>query len=140
MATYSLVGSHVRIYINNVVYNAAQSVQFSIDYGIQQQFGIDSPYAQELVPGKINVMGSITGIRMKNSGGLQSKSIRPLFTDAAAANYISIRIQDRQSGEDIFFCQQCLVTKESHTAPSKGIYRLSFDFVGTVPLMAVDRT
>jgi hypothetical protein len=140
MKTYSLTGAHIKLFINNVAYTSAQSVTFGIDYGIQSQYGIDSPYPQELAPGKITVNGSIQGIRIKNSGGLQSKSIRPLFYNAAASNYISIRIQDRQSGEDIFYCEKCMVTKESHAAVVKTTYRLSFDFVGIIPLMSVDRS
>lgn len=139
MPTYALNGANIIVYINNVIYNVAQSVSFTIDYGVSAQFGIDSPYAQELAPGKVSVSGSIQGLRIKNSGGLQGKNMRPLFTDIAASPYISIRIQDRQSKEDIFFCQTAMVTKESHVAAAKGGYKMNIEWTGLQPLMALDR-
>jgi hypothetical protein len=139
MATYSLTGASIRIYINNKVYNSAQSANFTIDYGETAAYGIDSPYPQEIATTKITVSGSIQGIRIKMSGGLQGSNMRPLFQDVAASPYVSIRIQDRQSGEDILFVPSAKVTKESHSIPTKGTYRLSFDFLGIIPLMALDR-
>ena len=65
--------------------------------------------------------------------------MRPLFGDVAASPYISIRIQDRQTGEDILFIPNAKVSKEAHTIATKATYKLSFDFVGQIPLFALDR-
>lgn len=139
MATYVLTGAHIKLYINNKVYKEVQSVTLSIDYGEAEIYGIDAAYPQEIAPTRVSVRGKVAGLRLKMSGGLQGINARPLFTDIAASPYISIRIQDRQSQEDIAFIPNCKISNEQHAAGAKGTYKLSFDFVGQIPLMALDR-
>lgn len=134
-----LTGAHIRLYINNALYKVAQTVSFTIDYSEQEIYGIDSAYPQEIAVTRISVRGSIAGLRVKNSGGLQAANMRPLFSDIAASPYVSIRIQDRQSGEDILFIPNAKITKESHVISTKSTYKLNCDFVGQIPLMALDR-
>jgi hypothetical protein len=135
-----ITGSHIILYINNQLYKEVENVTFTVDYGEEEIFGIDSVYAQEIAGGKITVSGSVNSLRLKLSGGLQAKNMRPLFTDVSAAPYISIRIQDRATQEDIIFIPNCKVSNESHTAPNRGVYRVSFNFKGMIPLFALDRT
>lgn len=139
MASYILTGAHIKVYVNNKLYKVAQAVSFDIDYGEVEIYGIDAPYAQEIAGTKVTVRGRIQGLRLKYSGGIQGSDLRPLFTDTAASPYISIRIQDRQSGEDIIFIPQAKISKESHQVGTKSTYKLNFDFTGIVPLMALDR-
>ncbi len=134
-----LTGAQVKVYINNQVYKLTQSITFSVDYGEQEIYGIDSLFPQEIAPTRVSVRGSVQGLRVKQSGGLQAQNIRPLWVDMAASPYISIRIQDRATGEDILFIQQAKVTRESHTAATKSTYKLNFDFVGMIPFFALDR-
>lgn len=138
--SFVLTGAHIKLYINNKVYKPTQGVSFSIDYGETEIYGIDSLYAQEIAPTRISVRGSVNGIRIKMSGGLQGENARPLFQDAAASPYISIRIQDRDSSEDILFIPNAKITRETHAISTKSTYKLSFDFVGQIPLMALDRS
>jgi len=134
-----LTGANIKLYINNKVYKEVQSISFSVDYGEAEIYGIDSPWAQEIAPTKMTVRGSVNGLRLKLSGGLQGNNMRPLFTDFAASPYISIRIQDRYSGEDILFIQRAKVTREAHSIAMKSTYKLNFDFIGQVPYFALDR-
>jgi len=140
MQTFILTGAHINLYLNNKLYKEVQSVSFSVDYGETEIYGIDTPYAQEIATTKVTVRGSVQGLRQKLSGGLQGSNLRPLFTDIAASPYISIRITDRQSGEDIVLIAQAKVTRESHQIATKSTYKLSFDFVGQIPLFALDRS
>jgi hypothetical protein len=135
-----LTGANIKLYINNKVYTEVQSISLNVDYGETEIYGIDSAYAQEIAPTKVIVRGSVSGIRVKMSGGLQGKNMRTLFQDIMASPYISIRIQDRQSQEDIVFIPNAKVTKETHTMQTKSTYKLNFDFVGQVPLFALDRS
>lgn len=139
MPSYVLTGAHIKLYVNNKLYKVTQAVSFDIDYGETETYGIDAPYAQEIASTKVTVRGRVQGLRIKYSGGIQADNLRPLFTDTAAAPYISIRIQDRQSGEDILFIPQAKVSKENHQISTKSTYKLSFEFSGIVPLMALDR-
>ena len=140
MVTVTLTGAHIVVYINNKRYTAVQSVNFTVEYGEEAIFGIDSPYAQEVATTKITVRGSVNGLRTKYSGGLQAINARPLFNETLASPYVSLRIQDRQTGEDIVFIPQAKVTRESHSIVAKQKYKLNFDFTGIIPMMALDRS
>lgn len=135
-----ITGAHINLYINNQLYKEVESLSFNIDYGEEEIYGIDSPYPQEIAGGKITVTGTVNGLRLKLSGGLQAKNIRSLFSDVSATPYISIRVQDRATQEDIIFIPQCKVSNENHTAQNRGVYRLNFNFKGMVPYFALDRS
>jgi hypothetical protein len=139
MPQYTLSGPHIKLYINNKIYKTVQSINFTVDYAEEGIYGIDSPYPQEIAGRRVTVSGMVNGIRLKNSGGLQGHDIRPKFTDYFASPYISIRVQDRSTGEDIIFIQNAKVSKEDHSIVSKSVYRLNFAFVGQIPMFALDR-
>ena len=138
----TLTGADIKVYINNKVYPFIRSINVKIDYGETETKGIDSVFAQEISSTGVTIRGSVTGVRVKLSGGLQAMSMRPLnlATDIAANPYISIRIQDRSTSEDILFIPSAKVSAESHIIAVKQSYQLNFDFVGTVPQFALDRT
>lgn len=136
----TLTGAHIKLYINNQVYKVVQSITLTIDYGEQEIYGIDAAHAQEIAPTRLSVRGSVQGLRVKYSGGLQAQNMRPLFIDLMASPYISIRIQDRSTSEDILYIPQAKVSSESHSAATKSTYKMNFNFVGQVPLMALDRS
>lgn len=135
-----LTGANIKLYINNKVYNTVQSISLNVDYGETEIYGIDAAYAQEIASTKVNVRGSVQGIRLKLSGGLQASNLRPLFKDLAAAPYVSIRITSRYDGEDIIFIQNAKVTRETHQIGTKSTYKVNFDFIGQIPLWALDRS
>lgn len=135
-----LTGAMIKIYINNQVYKTVQSVSVSVDYAEQEIYGIDAMHAQEIAPTRLSVRGSVQGLRVKNSGGLQASNMRPLFVDLMASPYISIRIQDRATGEDILYIPQAKVSQETHTMATKTTYKMNFNFVGQVPYFALDRS
>jgi hypothetical protein len=139
MPQYSINAASIIIWINNQKYNSAQSISFNVDYGESLLYGIDSQFAQEIVPGKVAISGNISGIRVRNSGGIQAISARSLIVDIISSPYISLRIQDRVTQEDILFIPRCKVTSESHSAAAKGTYKLSFSFLGILPEWALDR-
>lgn len=135
-----MTGAQIEIYWNNQQYKEVADITFTVDYGEEEIYGIDSPYAQEISGGRIMVSGSVSGFRIKNSAGLQAKSLRPLFTDVSAAAYVSLRVTDRSTSEDIIFIPQCKVSSESHNIPSRGTYKLNFSFKGMIPYFALDRS
>jgi hypothetical protein len=136
----TLTGAHIKLYINNQVYKVVQSITITVDYGEQEIYGIDAAHAQEIAPTRLSVRGSVQGLRVKYSGGLQASTIRPLFIDLLSSPYISIRIQDRSTSEDILYIPQCKVSQETHTMATKSTYKMNFNFVGQVPLFALDRS
>ena len=135
-----ITGAKINLYINNQLYKEVESVSFSVSYGEEETYGIDSPYCQSIDGGKISVSGSINGLRLKLSGGLQAKNIRSLFNDVSASPYISIRIEDRSTSENIVFIPQAKCADETHSIPAKGTYKLNFNFKGIIPYFALDRS
>lgn len=132
-------GASINLYINNTLYKECDNVSFSTG-GEEAIYGIDSPYPQEIAVSRIVTGGAVSGLRLKLSGGLQGKSMRSLFTDVAASPYISIRLQDRATQEDIWFVPQAKITRENHSVGAKGTYKLSFEFTAIMPLFALDRS
>lgn len=135
-----LTGANIKFYVNNKLYKVTQTVTLRVEYNEEGIYGIDVPWPQEIASGKIVCRGRVEGLRVKQSGGLQADNLRPLFTDIAASPYVSIRIQDRATGEDIVFIPNAKVSVEDHTIRIKNSYKLNFDFIGQIPLFALDRS
>ena len=141
MAQQSLVisGGLVRLYINNKIYPVVQNISVSIDSGEYSIYGINSPYPQEIAGGGQNVVkGSAGIIRTKNSGGLQGVNARPLFSDLAASSYVSLRLEDRSTGETLWSIPKAKISNIKESVAIKGIYRITFDFIGQILFWPLD--
>ena len=128
-----------RLYINNTVYKVTQNVSVSVDTGEYSIYGINSPYPQEIAGGGQNVVrGSATVVRTKNSGGLQGVNARPLFSDLAASSYVALRLEDRSTGETLWSIPKAKINNVKETVAIKGIYHISFDFIGQIMFWPLD--
>lgn len=134
-----LTGALIKVYLNNQLYNTVQAISYSIDYGELPIYGVDSPFPQEIGPGRVSVSGAIQGLRIKYSGGVQAFNGRPTIFDTLASPYISIRIQDRASGEDILFIPSAKINRQDFQASAKGTAKLNLSFTGLVPFEPLDR-
>ena len=139
MSQYSISGAQIIIYLNEKKFNTSQSITFSVDTGETYIYGIDSLIAQEIVSTKLSVTGNINGLRLRNSGGIQALNGKSLLVDLMSSPYISLRVQDRITKEDIIFIPRCKISNESHSVSAKGIYKVNFSFMGLIPLFALDR-
>lgn len=133
-----LKGAEVKCYVSNKLYAEVQSVQYTIDYGETEIFGIDSPFAQEIAPGRVSVSGSVTGLVIKNLGGLQSYDLRAKINEILHAPYTSLRLKDRHSDKDIFSLPQMKVVSEQVSIQAKGVVKVSFSFKGIIPYNPLD--
>src|ERR1700722_16043493 len=128
-----IAGASVRLYLNNKVYSVAQDVSLDIDTGEYLVYGINSPYAQEIAGGgQINIKGKVNGIRIKNSGGIQGSNARPFFSDVAASNYVSLRLESRDTGETIWSIPKAKINSVSESVRIKGTYHVSISFTGQI--------
>lgn len=134
----TLVSASVRIYINGKIYKEAQSVTYSLDHGISELFGIDSPHPQELVDGRKSVSGTINAIKIKYSGDLQSYNAITLTQDVLQNPYISIKIEDKSTGEVLLYIPNARVTNEQMGAATKRTVSYSFGFKGLVGYRPLD--
>lgn len=133
-----LTGSQCKVYLAGTLYPAS-SIQYTIDYGEQEIFGIDSVYPQEIATTRITVQGSISGFRVQLSGGLQGTDVRSRIGDVLHASYISLRIEDRKNLVDILLVPQIKVTSENMSIGAKGVVTVNFSFKGLLPLNILDR-
>lgn len=132
-------GALCRLYVNNRIYSVAQSVSLKVDTGEYEIYGINSSYPQELAGGgQVKVSGSVRGVRIKNSGGVQGSNLRPLFSDIAASNYVSLRLEDRSTGETIWSIPKAKVSNLDEGVAIKGTYKVNFDFIGQIPFFPLD--
>lgn len=139
MAQRTISGAHIKVYINGVVYNESQQLDYNTDYGEEPIYGIDSIFPQEIKVTRVSITGTITGLRLANSNGLQGANIRPGIRSSYFAPYISIRITDRRTGEDILFVPYAKVMNEKTNVSAKGIMKTSFSFTGLQPQQPLDR-
>lgn len=134
-----LVGAMIRLFINNTVYSVTQEVSVEVDTGEYAIYGIDSSYAQELAGGgQIAVKGSVRGVRLKNGGSLQAQNARPLFSDVNASPYISLRIEDRTTGEVLYSIPNAKISNLRDSVSTKGVYKADFNFIGQVAFLPLD--
>lgn len=134
----TLKGSECKIYFGGKLYPEAQNIVYTINYGEQEIYGIDSIFPQEIATTRVSVQGSISGIRVKLSGGLQGKDVLTKINQRLFAPYISVEIRERQSDTKLIFIPQCKVTAETMQISSKGIVKLSFSFKGIIPYNPLD--
>ena len=134
-----ITGAQVQLFVNGVVYNEVQQLSYTIDYGEEPIYGIDSVFPQEIKITRISIQGSVSGVRVKGSNGLQGYNLRPKVMDSFFAPYVSLRIASRLTGEDIMFIPYARITNEKLDVTAKGIVKSSFSFIGLQGQQTLDR-
>lgn len=135
-----ITSAKIEIFWNNLIYKEVADISFTVDYGEEEIYGVDSQYAQEIAGGKITVSGQVNGFRLKLSNGLQAKNLRSLFSDVTASPYVSLRVSDRSTSEDLIFIPMCKISSETYSIPNRGTVKLNFSFKGIVPFFPLDRS
>ena len=139
MPSVVLSGAKIQLILNGSQYSAVQQVDYTLDYGETEIAGIDSLFPQEIATTAVRVYGSVRGLRIQGSGGLQALGLTPTIGNIARGVYISIRIRDRQTDEDILFIPRAKIVSEQSSVAAKGIMRVSFSFRGVAGLQPADR-
>jgi len=142
MASKVVRGADIILWINGEKYHAVNSVSWDIDHGENAICGIDDPWPQEIAAtGKVVTTGSISGLKLRFDGNLQGSKIRAIIGSILSAPYISIRVQDRVTQEDLIYMTKAKVSNERWGVAAKGIIQMSFRFLamkGFTPLDRVD--
>lgn len=139
MVQKTIAGAQVSLHINGKLYNEVQQLSYTIDYGEEPIYGIDSIFPQEIKITRVSIQGSVSGVRLAGSNGLQGQDIRPKITDSMFAPYVSIRISDRRTGEQIMWIPYARVTNEKVDISAKGVVKVSFSFLGLQGQQPLDR-
>lgn len=135
----TISGAHINVHINGKLFNEVQDISYTIDYGEEPIYGIDSIFPQEIKITRVSIQGSISGIRIAGGNGLQEKEIRPKITNSMFAPYISIRISDRRTGEQIMWIPHARVINEKTDVSAKGNMKVSLSFTGLQGQQPMDR-
>jgi hypothetical protein len=138
MQSVVLKGAEVKCYVSGKLYAEVQSIQYTIDYGEKEIYGIDSQFPQEIAPGRVSVQGTVSGLVIKNLGGLQAYDLRTKINEILFGPYTSLRLKDRHSDKDLFWLPQMKVTSEQTSIQAKGVVKVSFSFKGIVPYNPMD--
>lgn len=133
-----LKGAEVKTYVGGKLYAEVQSIQYTIDYGEAEIYGIDSQFPQEIAPGRVAVQGTVTGLQIKLVGGLQAYDLRTQISKILYGPYVSLRLKDRHSDTDLFWLPQMKVTNESVRIAAKGVVTVTFQFKGIIPYNPLD--
>lgn len=133
-----LAGANCKVYLGGNLYPEVQSVSYTIDYGETEIYGIDSIFAQEIATTRMSVQGSVQGLRLKLSGGLQGKDIITKINQRLFAPYIAFEVRDRQSDTKIIFVPNCKITTQNVQIGAKGVVKLNFSFKGIIPYEPLD--
>lgn len=133
-----LTGAQCKVYFGGKLVNSLQSINYSINYGKEAIYGIDSAFPQEISTGKVSVTGGGSIVYVQAAGGLQGKDMIGMIQEVLYTPYISLRIQDRKNKIDLFFCPQVQVSQESLSVSAKGKVMITFSFIGIIPYGAND--
>jgi hypothetical protein len=139
MATKTMTGSNIILYLGGKIFPVVQNLTYSTDFGFTEIYGIDSPYAQEIAPTRISVTGTVTGLMVRGDCGTQGYGLTQLLKNYLSTQYITLRCQDRYTKDDIFTIKDMIISNQSATIPAKGLVSITFSFKGIMPTFPLDR-
>lgn len=120
----------VKLIVNGSVVGFATGLSFSRSVVTKVINQIDSPFAAEIMPTSYMVQGSITGFRVRGSGGLDGYGWMDLSSPTAYFNqkYCVIEVVDIVSGTTMYTIQKVVFDTDSWSMQSKGLVTFSANF------------
>lgn len=136
----TLRGADCILFINGQKYTQVVQIDYSESLGLNPIYGVDDSFPQELAnSGRVSIRGKVTGLKLSYDGNLQGSGIRGLITSFLSNPYISIRVKDRRSQEDIIYIIKAKVSDEAWSIPAKKTVHVTFSFMGIRNLQPLDR-
>jgi len=129
----------IKLFIGGNLCKGITAVNYSIDYGEQEIYGIDSAFPQEIASTKVVVRGTVSGTFVRDGKGLQGMGIKGRNKDILTNPYVSLRIQERLSGKDMLWVPEVKISNERVQAAAKDLVRFSFEFKGIIPFQDMDK-
>jgi hypothetical protein len=135
----TLSSAVVRVYLNGRILNTLTSISWSINYGMELKYGIDTPWPQEIADGRASVSVRISAVATHFDGGIMAKNnARALVSDLLQSPYSSLRVENRVNGDTLLYLVNCRCSNESVDAVVKQTVKYSFELLGTYPANGVD--
>ena len=123
-------GGGVVLRVNGSIVGFATSCSYTRTQNTKVQMGIDSPFAAEIHPTTYLVTGTLTGIRLRGSGGLDGKGIMDISTPEKvfSQQYVLIEIVDRLSNENICTFKNVMFDSDSWSFAAKSLVSFNANF------------
>ena len=133
MQTLLQTGAGVKLIINGSIVGFATGLSFTRQSNSKFIYGIDSPIPQEIALTTYGVQGTLTGIRVRDGGGLDGPGIMDLSTVSKFFNfkYCNIEVVDRATNKTIYTIQKSVFDSDSWSIQAKSIITFSANFKGT---------
>lgn len=123
-------GAGVRVSINGSVVGFATGLSFSRGLNSKVIYELDNPFAKEILPTVYSVQGTLTGFRIRGSGGLDGYGIMNASNVNAFFNqkYCVIEVVDILSGVTMYSMQKVIFDNDSWTLQNKQLFTFSANF------------
>lgn len=126
-------GPGVKLLINGIVVGFATGINFTRSINTKELYGIDSPLPQEIVATTYSVRGTLTGLRIRDSGGLDGYGIMDISDISRYFNfkYSTIEVVDRATSKTIYTIQKCVFDSDTWNIQARAPITFSASFKGT---------
>lgn len=126
-------GPGVKLSINGIICGFATGIQYQRSIATKEIYVIDTPLPQEIMPTTYSVRGTLTGLRIRDSGGLDGYGIMDL-SDLGKyfdLKYATIEVVDRATNKTIATIQKVLFDTDSWNISARAPISFSATFKGT---------
>lgn len=134
MALQNLItGASLVLYINGIVVGFATGITFTRSQAIKSIYELDNPYVAEMMPTQYSIDGTLNGLRIRQSSGIDTNGIMDLSSVSMFFDqkYVNIELLDRLTGVRIYSIQRCIFSTDSWSIQNRGILSFSASFRGT---------
>jgi hypothetical protein len=125
-----LTGAGILLQANGNTVGFATGIQFTRSQNTKVIMEVDSPYAAEIMPTSFTVSGTLSGIRLRNTGGLDGPGIMDLSKVQSIfyQQYTSLIVVDRVTNKNIYTFSKVMFDSDSWTITSKNVITFSANF------------
>jgi len=120
-------GARTIIKINGRIAAFAQSVSWNIKSESKELFGIDNYMPIELVPHKLTVSGSLSGLVIPGNGPV-NQLIAPDILSFLFNKYITIEVRDSQTDSLLFYTGKAMIVDRQESIRSGQLANITLKF------------
>lgn len=129
-----LTGAGVVLKINGKVVGFATGISFTRSQGLKVVREVDNPFAVEIMPTVFEVSGSLSGVRLRGTGGLDGAKGGIDVMDLSTVQnffyqkYVTIEVVDRVSSVVLYTFKSVLFDQDSWSITTKNIITFNANF------------
>lgn len=132
MGTQQIIqnGAGIVIKINGVQVGFATGLNFTRSLSTKVIYEIDSPFPAEIMPTTYSVQGTLSGIRIRGSGGLDGSNAMNVTTPISlfSQQYGVIEVVDILTKTVIYTFSRVVFDQDSWSVQSRSLYTFTANF------------